>query len=118
MSCVLRGVLLPQEAKTIGALDRVMKGKIKKNWPESRRNCGSTLLRMHGRTRFPLPQVSHELAPFVKRKVPVLQDRPTSSGLDKASLAKTMRLVEKTFSFARGQDAATVRIDSDVRLLS
>ncbi|CAN0037910.1 unnamed protein product [Scytosiphon promiscuus] len=52
-------------------------------------------------------QVSHELAPFVKRRAPVLGDRATSSGLDKAQLAKTMRLVENTFSFTKGQDAKT-----------
>ncbi|CAM9260537.1 unnamed protein product, partial [Hapterophycus canaliculatus] len=52
-------------------------------------------------------QISHELAPFVKRRTPVLGDRSTSSGLDKAQLATTMRLVENTFSFTKGQDAKT-----------
>lgn len=64
---------------------------------------------------FPCPtfQVSHELAPFVKRRAPALGDRATSSGLDKAQLATTMRLVENTFSFTKGQDPKAVGALSD-----
>lgn len=52
-------------------------------------------------------QVSHELAPFVKRRAPALGDPATSAGLHKGTLARTMRLVENTFSFTKGQDAET-----------
>lgn len=52
--------------------------------------------------------MSHELAPFVRRKPPTLSDKLTSSGLNKARLARTMRLVENTFAFTRGQDTKTV----------
>ncbi|CAM9396146.1 unnamed protein product, partial [Ectocarpus fasciculatus] len=52
-------------------------------------------------------QVSNELAPFVKRRPPVLGDPATSSGLRKERLATTMRLVENTFAFTKGQKANT-----------
>ncbi|CAM9531693.1 unnamed protein product, partial [Ectocarpus sp. 8 AP-2014] len=52
-------------------------------------------------------QVSNELAPFVKRRPPVLGDPATSSGLRKGRLATTMRLVENTFAFTKGQKANT-----------
>ncbi|CAM9319203.1 unnamed protein product, partial [Ectocarpus sp. 13 AM-2016] len=52
-------------------------------------------------------QVSNELAPFVKRRPPVLGDLATSSGLRKERLATTMRLVENTFAFTKGQKANT-----------
>lgn len=75
---------------------------------------GSPAMTYMSPQRYPLSlstkKVSHELAPFVKRKAPALSDPLTSSGLSKARLARTMRLVEKTFSFARGQDVNTVSI--------
>lgn len=52
-------------------------------------------------------KVSNELAPFVKRRPPVLGDPATSSGLRKERLATTMRLVENTFAFTKGQKANT-----------
>lgn len=71
----------------------------------------SNISRLHTHNqRLPLHeprQVSHELAPFVKRRAPALGDPATSAGLHKGTLARTMRLVENTFSFTRGQDAET-----------
>eukprot|EP00752_Nemacystus_decipiens_P017735 g15902.t1 len=55
-------------------------------------------------------QVSHELAPFVKRRAPALGDPATSAGLHKGTLARTMKLVENTFSFTKGQDAETASL--------
>lgn len=59
---------------------------------------------------FVAKQVSHELAPFVKRRAPALGDPATSAGLNKGTLARTMKLVEKTFAFTKGQDAETASL--------
>eukprot|EP00903_Cladosiphon_okamuranus_P017020 g15687.t1 len=48
-------------------------------------------------------QVSHELAPFVKRRAPALGDPATSAGLHKGTLARTMKLAWG----AKGRTAAS-----------
>ena len=87
--------------------------------PYRSREEGSTGTRCQSSTNFNQPtlvncalalleQVSHELAPFVKKRAPALGDLATSAGLNKGILARTMKLVENTFSFTQGQDAETV----------
>ncbi|CAM9143354.1 unnamed protein product [Discosporangium mesarthrocarpum] len=50
-------------------------------------------------------QVSPQMLPFVRRRMPPPLSPRTSAGLSKSRLACTMKLVEATFAFTQGQSA-------------